>query len=173
MIIWEFGKIGVWEYQKYWVIPETSGFPEIPGNTRNSGFTRNIGYYPILRVTRYQMIFKTESGRVSNEIPGIGSGSGTRWTLPTRPNLPNQIYQSKPTKPNLPNQTNQTKPTKPYIPNQTYQIKPNLPNHAKPTKPSQTYKTIPTKPNLPEIIITIAIPPPNEACTKGGGGPPV
>ena len=27
------------------------------------------------------MIFKTESGRVSNEIPGIGSSSGTRWAL--------------------------------------------------------------------------------------------
>ena len=27
------------------------------------------------------MIFKTESGRVSNEIPGIGSGSGTRRAL--------------------------------------------------------------------------------------------
>ena len=36
---------------------------------------------PIFRVTRYPMIFKTESGRVSNEIPGIGSGSGTRWAL--------------------------------------------------------------------------------------------
>ena len=28
------------------------------------------------------MIFKTESGRVSKEILGIGSGSGTRWALP-------------------------------------------------------------------------------------------
>ena len=27
------------------------------------------------------MIFKIESGRVSKEIPGIGSGSGTRWAL--------------------------------------------------------------------------------------------
>ena len=27
------------------------------------------------------MIFKTESSRVSKEIPGIGSGSGTRWAL--------------------------------------------------------------------------------------------
>merc|ERR1712004_160976 len=31
----------------------------------------------------------------------------------TKPNLPNQPYQTKPTKPNLPNQTYQTKPTKP------------------------------------------------------------
>ena len=29
------------------------------------------------------MISKTESGRVSKEIPGSGSGSGTRWTLIT------------------------------------------------------------------------------------------
>ena len=76
MIIWEFGKIGVWEYQKYWVIPETSGFPKIMGNTCNY-----IGYYLILQVTRNPMIFKTESGRVSNEILGIGSGLGTRWAL--------------------------------------------------------------------------------------------
>ena len=27
------------------------------------------------------MIFKIESGRVSKEMPGIGSGSGTRWAL--------------------------------------------------------------------------------------------
>ena len=27
----------------YWVITETSGLPEISGNTRNPGFTRNIG----------------------------------------------------------------------------------------------------------------------------------
>ena len=27
------------------------------------------------------MISKTESGRVSKEIPGSGSGSGTRWAL--------------------------------------------------------------------------------------------
>ena len=27
------------------------------------------------------MISKTESGRVSKEIPGNGSGSGTRWAL--------------------------------------------------------------------------------------------
>ena len=27
------------------------------------------------------MISKTELGRVSNEIPGSGSGSGTRWAL--------------------------------------------------------------------------------------------
>ena len=32
-------------------------------------------------VTRYPMISKTESGRVSKEIPGSGSGSGTRWAL--------------------------------------------------------------------------------------------
>ena len=47
------------------------------------------------------------------------------WNLPnqTRPNLPNQTYQTKHTKPNLPNQT--------YHPNlakQTYQTKTNLPN---------------------------------------------
>ena len=35
----------------------------------------------MFRVTRYPMISKTESGRVSKEIPGSGSGSGTRWTL--------------------------------------------------------------------------------------------
>ena len=28
------------------------------------------------------MISETESGRVSKEIPGSGSGSGTRWALP-------------------------------------------------------------------------------------------
>ena len=37
----------------------------------------------MFRVTCYLMIFKTESGWVSNEIPGIGSGSGTRWALKT------------------------------------------------------------------------------------------
>ena len=36
----------------------------------------------MFRVTRYPMISKTESGRVSEEIPGSGSGSGTRWALP-------------------------------------------------------------------------------------------
>merc|ERR1712223_835142 len=44
------------------------------------------------------------------------------------------------TKPNLPNQTYQTKPTKP-----------NLPNQAKPTKSNvayQSYLTMPTKPKL-------------------------
>ena len=35
----------------------------------------------MFRVTRYPMISKTESGRVSNEIPGSGAGSGTRWAL--------------------------------------------------------------------------------------------
>ena len=35
----------------------------------------------MFRVTRYPMISKTESGRVSKEIPGSGSGSGTRWAL--------------------------------------------------------------------------------------------
>ena len=44
----------VWEYPKYRVIPETSGLPEISGNTRYFG----------LPATRYPMIFKTESGRV-------------------------------------------------------------------------------------------------------------
>ena len=31
------------------------------------------------------MISKTELGRVSKEIPGSGSGSGTRWALPPAP----------------------------------------------------------------------------------------
>ena len=35
----------------------------------------------MFRVTRYPMISKTESGRVAKEIPGSGSGSGTRWAL--------------------------------------------------------------------------------------------
>ena len=35
----------------------------------------------MFRVTRYPMISKTESGRVSKEMPGSGSGSGTRWAL--------------------------------------------------------------------------------------------
>ena len=35
----------------------------------------------MFRVTRYLIISKTESGRVSKEIPGSGSGSGTRWAL--------------------------------------------------------------------------------------------
>ena len=38
--------------------------PEISGSTRNFGFTRNIGEYPMFWVTRYPMISKTESGRV-------------------------------------------------------------------------------------------------------------
>ena len=32
-------------------------------------------------VTYYPMISKTKSGRVSKELPGSGSGSGTRWAL--------------------------------------------------------------------------------------------
>ena len=32
-------------------------------------------------VTHYLMISKTELGRVSKEILGSGSGSGTRWAL--------------------------------------------------------------------------------------------
>ena len=35
----------------------------------------------MFRVTNYPMISKTESGLVSKEIPGSGSGSGTRWAL--------------------------------------------------------------------------------------------
>ena len=79
------------------------------------------------------------------------------WTVkPTKPNLPNQAFQTKPTKPNLPNQTYQTKPTKSNLPNQTYQTKPtksNLPNQTyqiKTTKPNittQAYQTKPTKLN--------------------------
>ena len=65
-------------------------------------------------------------------------------TKPTKPNPPNQTYQTKPTKPNLPNQTFQTKPTKPNLPNQTYQTKPTKPN-----PPNQTYQTKPTKTNPP------------------------
>ena len=33
------------------------------------------------------MIYKTESGRVSKEIPGSGSGSGTRWALAESDNV--------------------------------------------------------------------------------------
>ena len=43
-------------------------------------------------------------------------------TKPTKPNLPNQTYQTKPTKPNLPNQTYQTKPTKPNPPKQLVEV---------------------------------------------------
>ena len=35
----------------------------------------------MFRVTRYPMISKTESGQVWQEIPGSGSGSGTRLAL--------------------------------------------------------------------------------------------
>ena len=35
----------------------------------------------MFQVIRYPMISKIESGRVSKEIPGSGSGSGTRWAL--------------------------------------------------------------------------------------------
>merc|ERR1711873_126231 len=72
----------------------------------------------------------------------------------TKPNLPNQTYQTNPTKPNLPNQTYQTKPTKPNLP------KPNLPN--------QTYQTKPTKPNLPNQAYQTKHAKPN-LCTKQGG----
>ena len=37
----------------------------------------------------------------------------------TKPNLPNQTYQTQPTKPNLPNPTYKTKPTKPNQQNST------------------------------------------------------
>ena len=71
----------------------------------------------------------------------------------TKPNLPNQTYQTKPTesnlpnqtKPNQPNQTYQTKPTKPNLPNQTYQTKSNLAYQAywaKPTKPKLLVKAV-------------------------------
>ena len=52
----------------------------------------------------------------------------------TKPNLPNRAYQTKITKPSLPNQTYSTKPTKLILPNQTYQTKhaiANLPNQTK------------------------------------------
>ena len=41
----------------------------------------------MFQVTRYPMISKTESGRVSKEIAGSGSGSGTRWALGIEPYL--------------------------------------------------------------------------------------
>ena len=49
-------------------------------------------------------------------------------TKPTKPNLPNQTYQTKPTKPNLLNQTYQnrtyqTKLSQPSLLNPTYQTK--------------------------------------------------
>ena len=55
----------------------------------------------------------------------------TRTNLPIRtyqnkPNLLNQIHQTKLLKPNLPDQTNQTMLTKPNLPNQTNQSKPKL-----------------------------------------------
>ena len=40
----------------------------------------------MFQVTRYPMISKTESGR-KKEIPGSGSGSGTRWALVVIPTL--------------------------------------------------------------------------------------
>ena len=43
------------------------------------------------RVTRYPLISKTESGRVSKEILGSGSGSGTRWALEVN-GKPFQVY---------------------------------------------------------------------------------
>ena len=54
------------EHPKYRVIPETLGLPQ------------NIGYYPIFGVTRYPIIFKTESSWVGSE-----SGSGARWAVPS------------------------------------------------------------------------------------------
>ena len=47
------------------------------------------------RVTRYPMISKTESGRVSKEIPGSGSGSGTRWALVIGASMINDHEQTK------------------------------------------------------------------------------
>jgi len=52
----------------------------------------------MFRVTRYPMISKTESGRVSKEIPGSRSGSGTCWALFLRtgpPHLPILISWGK------------------------------------------------------------------------------
>ena len=52
------------------------------------------------------MISKTESGRVSKEIPGSGSGSGTRWALfPWKMQQKEQIKITK----QVPNKTKQTK----------------------------------------------------------------
>ena len=62
MIIWEFGKIGVWEYQKYWVIHETSGFPLISGDTRYFGLPAAQWFSKLNRVG-YQMKYWV-SGRV-------------------------------------------------------------------------------------------------------------
>ena len=69
----------------------------------------------------------------------------TNGPKPTKPNLPNQTFQTKPTKPDLPNLTYQTKPTKPNLPNQSYQTKPNI--QTKPTKSNLLNKTYQTNPN--------------------------
>ena len=53
----------VWEYPKYWVIPKTSGLPEISEIIYIIilyNIIYNIIYIMIFRVARYQMIFKTE-----------------------------------------------------------------------------------------------------------------
>ena len=42
--------IGVWEYPKYWVIPETSGLPEISGNTRYFGLPATRWFSKLNRV---------------------------------------------------------------------------------------------------------------------------
>ena len=57
-------------YPKYRVVPETSGLPEISGNTRCFGLPATWWFLKLIG-----------SGRVSREIPGSGSGSGTRWAL--------------------------------------------------------------------------------------------
>ena len=67
--------------------------PEILGNTRNFGFTRNIGYYPMFRVNRYPMISKTELGRVSKKNIGKRVTLGTAPTsFPQTPPHPTSEY---------------------------------------------------------------------------------
>ena len=61
-------------YPKYRVVPETSGLPKISGNTRCFGLPATRWFSKLNRV-----------GRVSKEIPGSGSGSGSRWALPPEP----------------------------------------------------------------------------------------
>ena len=63
-----FGTLGpfLWvpEKRREGIVLLLRAIPEISGRTRNFGFTRNIGQYPLFRVTRYPMISKTELGRV-------------------------------------------------------------------------------------------------------------
>ena len=92
----------LWVYPKYRAIPDFLGWGNIKRNDIFKEYFLNKGggsgipklyvkfWWPIFlkntnflsaSLTRYPMIFKTESGWALTRIPGSGLGLGTRWAL--------------------------------------------------------------------------------------------